>query len=158
MNETCDLREILLIEDDLMDVLILRRVFQDVGVTNILTHMTNGQQALTYLKDPDRPEPCAILLDLDMPGITGTEFLELAHQEETLKDIPVIVVTASDSPDDLDQSFKLGATAYIVKSSDYDEFRRKINQLRCYFGLREHPAEGNDTTSRQETEVWASRS
>jgi CheY-like chemotaxis protein len=140
MAETLQTREILLIEDDLMDVIILRRVFKDIGVANALTHVTNGQRALAHLRDRNRREPCAILLDLDMPGMTGAEFLEIANGDEVLKDIPVIVVTTSDSQADMDRSFRLGATAYVVKSSDYGEFRRKIRQLRPYFGPVDQPA------------------
>jgi CheY-like chemotaxis protein len=131
--------EILLVEDDIMDVLILRRVFKDVGVTNTLTHVASAPEALAYLNDPDRNEPCVILLDLDLPGMTGNEFLRTLRDGGTLDGIPVIILTGSDDPRDVHRSFTLGAAAYIVKSSDYTDFRRRIHQLRSYF----NPAESN---------------
>lgn len=137
MAETCSSREILLIEDDLMDVIILRRVFKEIGVTNKVVHLTNGQQALAYLRDPHHEKPCAILLDLDMPGMTGIEFLEIAGYDDAFKGIPVVVVTASDSQEDRARSLRQRAAAYVVKCSDYHGFRRDIEQLKPYFGSLE---------------------
>ncbi len=134
MTRTGASRQILLVEDDLMDVLILQRVFKDVGLTHALTHVTNGQEALTYLRDPDQDEPGVILLDLDLPEMTGAEFLQAAQDGGLIREIPVIVVTGSDNPEDRRRSLRLGAAAWVVKSSDYDQFRRKIQQLTSYFG------------------------
>jgi CheY-like chemotaxis protein len=140
MTETCHLREILLVEDDSVDVMIVRRVLRDLAVTNKLVHVTDGYQALAHLKGQDHETPCVILLDLNMPRMTGIEFLETVKADEALKGIPVVVVTTSEEQQDVTRSFELGATAYVFKSSDYGEFRQEIRTIERYLASVRPPA------------------
>ena len=124
--------EILLVEDDALDAVILRRAVRELGWTERLVHLTDGPQALAYLTDREDAMPCVILLDLNMPKMTGFEFLETVKARATLRDIPIVVVTTSEERQDRARSFELGAAGYIVKSADYAEFRRSIRGLHSY--------------------------
>jgi CheY-like chemotaxis protein len=134
MIETHHVRDILLVEDDALDVAVLRRVFQSIGVTDTLVPVTSGEQALTYLRAPCRQLPRVILLDLDLPSMAGLEFLEIVSVDKTLNSIPVVVVSASDSQEERARSLALGAVAWVAKCPDYREFRQKIKDLVPYFG------------------------
>jgi CheY-like chemotaxis protein len=132
VTETHHPPEILLVEDDALDAIILRRAVRELGWTNGLVHITGGHKALAHLKARDCRRPCIILLDLNMPGMTGFEFLELVKADEALQGIPVVVVTTSAEQPDRARSFELGAVAYIVKSPSYHEFRQSLQALRPY--------------------------
>jgi len=132
MTEMGSPREILLVDDDVLDAAILRRVFRDLGWANRLVHMTDGRQVLAYLKGRDGETPGVILLDLNMPNMTGFEFLERIKADDGLQGIPVVVVTTSDERQDRAKSFALGAAAYVVKSLCYNEFRQSIRAIGPY--------------------------
>ena len=141
MTATHHLGEILLVDDDSLDAVIVRRTLRDLAVTNRLVHVTDGYQALARLKGQDSEMPCVILLDLNMPRMTGIEFLETVKADEALKGISVVVVTTSEEQQDMTRSFELGAAAYVVKSSDYGEFRRKVMMIvEPYLGPVQPPA------------------
>jgi CheY-like chemotaxis protein len=140
MTETHHLSDILLVDDDSVDAVIVRRVLRDLAVTNQLVHVTDGDRALAYLRGQNKETPCVILLDLNMPTMTGIEFLEIVKADEVLKGIPVVVVTTSDEQQDMTMSFELGAAAYVVKSSDYGEFRQKIRTIERYLAPVQPPA------------------
>lgn len=127
-------KPILLVEDDCVDVMAVQRVLKELQVTNELVHAANGEEALTYLRDPNHARPCVILLDLNMPKMNGLELLEILWGDEALNNIPAIVVTTSVEQEDMAVSAKLGAVAYIVKSYQYREFRERMNAIRPYLG------------------------
>jgi CheY-like chemotaxis protein len=133
--------EILLVDDDSLDATIVRRALRDLAVTNKLVHVTDGYEALAHLKGQDHETPCVILLDLNMPSMTGIEFLEIVKADEVLKEIPVVVVTTSDEQQDMTRSFELGAAAYVVKASNYAEFRQKIRTIERYLAPVQPPAQ-----------------
>ena len=118
-------KPILIVEDDRVDVLILKRVLKDLHVTNKLVCVANGEEAIEYLRGQDSETACLILLDLNMPRMNGFEFLTILRADEAMKDIPVVVVTTSGESRDLARSFELGAAAYVVKCCDYGEFERR---------------------------------
>ena len=119
-------KPILLVEDDDVDVMTVQRAIKDLKITNQLVNTANGEEALEYLKDENNKKPCFILLDLNMPKMNGTEFLKIVKADEVLKKIPVIVLTTSRAEQDIVESFRLGATGYIVKSIDYKKSAETI--------------------------------
>jgi len=119
-------KPILLVEDDDVDVMTVQRAFKDLKITNQLVNTANGEEALEYLKDESNKKPCVILLDLNMPKMNGTEFLRIIKAYEALKKIPVVVMTTSRAEQDIVESFRLGATGYIVKSIDYKKSAETI--------------------------------
>ncbi|MHC4487893.1 MAG: response regulator [Planctomycetota bacterium] len=133
---------ILLVEDDRVDVMTVERAFNDLKVTNRLVCTGNGEEALEYLKTENNKKPCVILLDLNMPKMNGIEFLKIAKADETLKSIPVVVLTTSKTARDVAESFELGAAGYMVKSVDYRKFVETVRTIDLYWTLSEIPNGG----------------
>ena len=132
-------KPIMLVEDDDVDAMTVRRAFKDLNVTNKLVHSVNGEEALKYLHNPGNETPCVILLDLNMPKMNGTEFLGIVKSEEALKQIPVIVLTTSTEECDITESFKHSVGGYIVKPVDYKKFVEAIRTINMYWTLSELP-------------------
>jgi len=130
---------ILLVEDDNVDAMTVRRAFKDVRVTNPLAHVIDGEQALEYLKNESNEKPCVILLDLNMPRMNGTEFLKVVKTDDVVKNIPVVVLTTSKEECDIVESFNLGVAGYIVKPVDYQKFVNAIRIIELYWTLSELP-------------------
>jgi CheY-like chemotaxis protein len=134
---------ILLVEDDDVDVMTVKRALKDLKINNPLVHTANGEEALEYLKNNGNTRPCIILLDLNMPKMNGIEFLKIAKADDTLKKIPVIVLTTSSQQQDIIESFKLSIAGYIVKSVDYAEFTKAISTINLYWTLSKLPPNGD---------------
>ena len=135
-------KPILLVEDDHVDAMTVKRALKELKLKNNLVHVSNGEEALVYLKSNGDMKPCVILLDLDMPRMNGIEFLKLAKDDEELKSIPVIVLTSSDEGRNIDESFKSNVAGYIIKSADYKKFVEAISTVALYWNLCELPAGG----------------
>jgi CheY-like chemotaxis protein len=135
-------KPILLVEDDSVDVMTVRRAFKDLRVVNELVAMEDGEAALDYLRGHGGPKPCVILLDLNMPKMSGMEFLKIIKTDETLRMIPVVVLTTSNTEEDVARSFELGAAGYMVKSIDYIEFTETIRAIDLYWTLSKLPLNG----------------
>jgi CheY-like chemotaxis protein len=135
-------KPILLVEDDSVDVMTVKRALKDLSVSNQLVPAGDGEQALAYLRDRRAPRPCIILLDLNMPKMSGTEFLKTVKADDALKTIPVIVLTTSNTEQDIARSFELGAAGYMVKSIDYDKFIDTIKTIDLYWTQSKLPPIG----------------
>ncbi len=136
-------KPILLIEDDNVDVMTVKRVLRDLKIANQLVSTSNGEQALEYLRANGNKKPCVILLDLNMPKMNGIEFLKIVKTDEALKKIPVVVLTTSSQQRDVVESFKLGAAGYMVKSVGYEKFVETIRTINLYWTLSELPSNGD---------------
>lgn len=131
---------ILLVEDDRVDALTVKKALTELKVTNELIVRENGEEALQFLKDPDsQPIPAIILLDLNMPRMNGLEFLKIAKKDKIIKKIPVIVLTTSCEEWDRMQSFLLGVAGYMVKPVDYKQFVEVVRVIDLYWTLSELP-------------------
>jgi CheY-like chemotaxis protein len=134
-----DEKTILLVEDDIVDTMSVKRALKELQVTNHLDHVENGEEALEYLRNPENIKPAIILLDLNMPKMNGIEFLAVIKKEEELKRIPVIVLTTSRGELDKIQSFDLGVAGYMIKPVDYQQFVEVMRTIRLYWTLSELP-------------------
>ena len=132
-------KPIMLVEDDDVDAMTVRRAFKDLNVQNKLVHSVNGEEALKYLKDTENEMPCVILLDLNMPKMNGTDFLTAIKADAELRQIPIIVMTVSNNEADKDKCFELCAAGYVVKPANYDELITAIKTLDAYWTLSELP-------------------
>ena len=132
-------KPILLVEDDNIDAMTVKRALEDLKIANQLGHTVNGEEALEYLRDKGNQKPCIILLDLNMPKMNGIEFLKIVKVDEELKKIPVIVLTSSKEEQDIVESFKLNVAGYIVKSVDNKKFVEAIKVINLYWVLSELP-------------------
>lgn len=135
-------KPVLLVEDDSVDVMTVRRAFKELNMPNQLVPASDGEQALAYLRDQGAARPCVILLDLNMPKMGGTEFLRIVKADDALKTIPIIVFTTSNTEQDIARSFELGAAGYMVKSIDYDKFIDTIRTIDLYWTLSKLPPNG----------------
>lgn len=134
-------RPILLVEDDQVDAMTVQRALKGINVTNRLDIVGDGEEALAFLRDPENERPCIILLDLSMPRMTGIEFLQVAKQDEALRRIPVVVLTASTEEQDKVDSFNLSVAGYMVKPVDYQQFVEVVKTIDLYWTLSELPPE-----------------
>lgn len=132
-------KPILLVEDDQVDVMTVKRALKDIHVTNPVVNLENGEEALKYLRDPDRAKPCIILLDLNMPVMNGIEFLQVVKHSTPLKRIPVVVLTTSDEQEDKVNSFDLGVAGYMAKPVDYRQFVEVMRTIDAYWTISEVP-------------------
>ncbi|MDO9550091.1 MAG: response regulator [Methanoregula sp.] len=133
-------KSILLVEDDLVDMMSVKRALRDLKVTNPLYHVENGEEALEFLRDDKNPVPAIILLDINMPKMNGLEFLDIAKKDEKLKLIPVIVLTTSRAEIDKFSSFNLGVAGYMIKPVDYQQFVEVMRAISVYWTISELPA------------------
>lgn len=134
-------KPVLLVEDDAIDTMTVRRAFKDLKLSNPLAHATNGEEALEYLGNEENPKPCVILLDLNMPRMNGVEFLRAVKADPVLKRIPIIVLTTSRDDRDIIESYKLSAAGYIVKPVDYKKFVEAVRTIDVYWTISELPQE-----------------
>ena len=125
-DKSPSLIEILLIEDNPGDVVLTKEAFRRMKIGNNIHVATDGEQALDYLyQNPpfeQAPRPHLILLDLNLPGVDGREVLGRIKQDDSLKSIPVVVMTSSDAEADVVRSYELHANCYIGKPLDLQGF------------------------------------
>lgn len=132
-------RPILIIDDDLVDAMTIKRAFKDINVPNRIDLVGNGEEALEFLRNDQNERPCLIFLDLNMPKMSGIEFLRIIKKDEALKMIPIVVLTTSKDEHDKLDSFKLGVAGYMVKPVDYQKFIDVIKTIELYWTLSELP-------------------
>ena len=133
---------VLLVEDDLNDIFLVKRAFKRAEIPNPLQVVTDGVEAQAYLqgvgKYADRqqhPLPRLIVMDIKMPRKTGFEVLEWIKTDGTLKRIPVIIVSSSDNVQDINRAYELGANAYMIKPMDFRSVESLFQSITHYWGL-----------------------
>jgi CheY-like chemotaxis protein len=127
----------LLIEDDDVDAMTVQRAFRTLNLPNPLHRVTDGEQGLAFLRDPGKPRPGVILLDLNMPRMNGTEFLGAVKADPDLKLIPVIVLTTSVTEADRLDCFSRCVAGYMVKPVNHEQFVQTLRVIRDYWALSE---------------------
>lgn len=132
-----ELISVLLVEDDPGDVLLIREAFADHKVGNGLTVVSDGVEAMEYVRGEGRyagsERPDLILLDLNLPRKSGAEVLAEIKSDPELSLIPVVVLTTSQSEEDVISSYKSHANAYITKPVDFDRFGEIVHQIDDFF-------------------------
>jgi CheY-like chemotaxis protein len=127
----------LVIEDDLGDQKLLRSALNNLSMPVIFSVHGTAEEALDYLNNckgqGGNPRPNLILLDLNMPGMGGREFLRRIKQDESLCPIPVVVLTTSDSQSDIEQCYRLHAAGYIQKPATPAELRQIMAKVAEYW-------------------------
>ena len=118
---------ILVVEDNADDSFLLTRQLARAHFEDCVTVIGNGQDALDYLRHS--PTPLAVFLDLRLPGLSGVQLLENIRQDERLRSVPVIVMTGSDDPKDMEVCNRLGVTAYLPKPVGLSSFIKSVTHL-----------------------------
>ena len=136
MKKTLPPVEILLVEDNPVDVEIARRALEKGQVKNPLTVARDGQEALDILSrrgDGDAPLPGLILLDLNLPKVSGLEVLEKIKVDPKLRRIPVIALTVSAREEDIVRSYDLGVNTFVSKPVEFEEFIKVVTTITEYW-------------------------
>lgn len=132
-------KPILLLEDDTVDVMTVKRAIKDINIVNKLYVASNGEEGLEILRDENIEKPCIIFLDINMPKMNGIEFLKELRTDEALKHIPVIMMTTSKEEQDKLETFRLGIAGYMLKPVDYVKFVEIMKTIDFYWTLSEMP-------------------
>jgi len=132
-------RTILLVEDDQVDCMTIKRALEEEKINNRLDIVSNGEEALAYLLSSENDLPGIILLDLNMPRMNGIELMKTIKTHPGLKKVPMVVLTTSRAEQDINDSFELGAAGYMVKPLDYRKFIDAVVTIYRYWRLSELP-------------------
>lgn len=135
---------ILIAEDDPGHASLIKKNLKRAGIVNHLIHFTDGQQVLDFLFNPDKKDiienpSYLLLLDMRMPKVDGAEVLRRIKSDPELKKIPVIIVTTTDDPKEVNECHRLGCSTYVVKPIDYEQFIKAIMQLGLFLSVVEVP-------------------
>lgn len=139
---TDTLINILLIEDDEVDIMNVKRAFKKNHIENPLHIAHDGVEALEKLRGSHEekiPFPRIILLDLNMPRMGGLEFLEELRKDDKLKTISVFIMTTSNEESDKLKAFNLNVAGYILKPLSMEQFIHAVSTLKSYWKLCEFP-------------------
>lgn len=136
---------IIMIEDDEGHARLIEKNIRRAGVANQIVPFTNGTEALAYLMGPDgsglanKGRQLLVLLDLNLPDMTGVAILEKVKGNEHTRRSPVVVLTTTDDQREIQRCYDLGANVYITKPVDYDGFANAIRQLGLFFSVMQVP-------------------
>jgi len=138
---------ILLAEDDEGHALLVRRNIARAGIANEIVHVTDGQEALDYIgrqgKYTDRPVagPLLVVLDINMPRVDGVQVLTRVKANEVTAKIPVIMLTTTDDPREVESCYAAGCSVYVTKPVEYDDFVEAIKRLGMFLQIVQIPPE-----------------
>lgn len=138
---------ILLAEDDEGHAQLVQRNLKRAGITNEVRRVEDGQLALDYVRregqfsDRTRNRPLLVLLDINMPRIDGIEVLRQIKADANLATIPVIMLTTTDNPREIEACYQLGCSIYITKPVEYEPFVEAIKRLGLFLQVVRVPRE-----------------
>ncbi|SHN09220.1 response regulator [Polaribacter sp. KT 15] len=127
---------VLLIEDNLIEIMKMKRTISLLELTHNITVAKNGEEALEILEDKSQ-FPDLILLDLNMPKLSGIEFLTILKGNDEIKHIPTVILTTSDNQKDLEECYSIGVSGYMLKPLKYNDYVKKIETVLNYWSINE---------------------
>ncbi len=134
---------ILLVEDDPGHATLIRRNLRRAGVVNEVVWAKDGQEALDYVRREGKHlggGGClVILLDINMPKVDGLEVLRQLKANEKTKQIPVMMLTTTDDPREIERCYELGCSVYVTKPVEYEKFREAVRQLGLFLQFVQVP-------------------
>lgn len=136
---------IIIAEDDMGHAALIKKNLARSGISNPILHFEDGQQVLDFLfrrgegKHREPRSPYLLLLDIRMPKVDGVEVLRQVKKHEELRKMPVIMITTTDDPREVENCHALGCSNYLVKPVDYDKFVYAIRQLGLFLSVVEVP-------------------
>ena len=137
--------KIIMIEDDEGHARLIERNIRRAGVNNEIVPFSNGTDAVKFLFEKANGggsqdgEALLILLDLNLPDMTGIDILKRVKEDEKLKCAPVVVLTTTDDAQEIKRCYELGCNVYITKPVNYDSFSNAIRQLGLFFSVIQVP-------------------
>ncbi len=132
---------VIISEDDPGHAELIREALEDSGIHNEILHFPDGQVTWEYLQEQSTRDPennkhaLLVLLDINMPRMNGVEVLRNIKEHAKLKSIPVIMLTTTDDPREIEQCYELGCNVYITKPVDYDRFSDTLKRLGLFMQI-----------------------
>ncbi len=132
---------IIISEDDPGHAELIREALEDSGIQNKILHFPDGQVTWDYLQEQSSKDPenikhaLLVLLDINMPRMNGVEVLKKIKEHQKLKSVPVIMLTTTDDPREIEQCYELGCNVYITKPVDYDRFSDTLKRLGLFMQI-----------------------
>lgn len=141
MKETPNDRPILLIEDNPVDIDLTLRAFARRKLVNPLEIARDGEEAIAWLDrwEKGEPRPLVVLLDLKLPRIDGLDVLRRFRSHDVSRKLPIVVLTSSNDDTDIQTAYALGASSYIVKPVNFENFMDVATQIELYWCLLNTP-------------------
>jgi CheY-like chemotaxis protein len=130
-------QHILLVEDDDIDAMTVKRTLKELGAPNPLDRAIDGERALAFLRNPANARPGLILLDLNMPRMNGLEFLRELRADPELRPLTVVVLTTSDDDRDKVEAYQFNVAGYILKPVTFPAFVEAMATLNKYWSISE---------------------
>ena len=136
---------IIMVEDDEGHARLIEKNIRRAGVTNEIVAFRDGTSALAYLLGPDGSgrvnagKPLLVLLDLNLPDMTGVDILKVIKENDHLRRAPVVVLTTTDDQREIQRCYDLGCNVYITKPVNYEGFSNAIRQLGLFFAVIQVP-------------------
>lgn len=137
--------KIILAEDDEGHATLIKRNLKRSGLLNEIIHFKDGQETLDFLFDEKKGKnkvkdiASLLLLDIKMPRVDGIEVLRQVKQDQKLKKMPIIMITTTDDPREINKCHELGCSNYITKPIDYDKFVEAVRKLGLFLLVVEVP-------------------
>lgn len=144
--QPADSREasLLIVDDDDIDAMALERSFRKMKLLNPRYRARDGQEALDMLRQGTVPEPCIILLDLNMPRVSGLEFLKILRSDPAFSNVVVFVLTTSKSDEDRTAAYRDHVSGYILKHRGTEGFLEVVTLIDRYWRIVELPLPGGN--------------
>ena len=136
---------ILLVEDDAGHALLIEKNLRRAGITNNIVKLDDGQKAVDFLfktgdyVNSDHLSPFLILLDLNLPVLSGEQVLRIIKNDARTKQIPVVVLTTTDNPHEITLCYELGCNVYVTKPVEYEKFSEAIRMLGLFLAIVKVP-------------------
>ena len=134
---------IIMVEDDAGHARLIEKNIRRAGISNTIHHFTDGTTALAYIFDaeegPARNGPALILLDLNLPDMSGTDILKRIKDEPRLRRTPVVILTTTDDKQEIQHCYDLGCNVYITKPMNYESFSDAIRRLGLFLSVIQMP-------------------
>jgi two-component system, chemotaxis family, response regulator Rcp1 len=147
LTPTLPLRELLLVDDNAMDIRLTHAILKKSKVPARVNTAADGVEALEFLRRQgrfcDAPTPDLVLLDVNMPRMNGLEVLSQIKEDPALRHIPIIILTSSESEQDIHRAYDSHANCFISKPSDMAEFTKVVNMIaEFWFRMAKLPLRG----------------
>ena len=138
---------ILMAEDDEGHAYLVQQNLKEAGVANRVVHVPNGQEALDFIHRKGRyadrvvDGPLLVLLDVNMPLVGGVEVLRRLKADPATDQLPVVMLTTTDDPREVQRCYELGCNCYVLKPVDYDRFVEAVRRLGLFLAIVQLPRE-----------------
>ena len=147
-----ELKPILLVEDSANDIELTLAALEDSHVANPVIVLRNGAEALAYLEHGgSQGPPVVVLLDIKMPKVSGIEVLRAIKSNPRISQLPVVMLTSSREGPDIEECYRIGANAYVVKPVEFNEFSQAVKDVGRFWAVVNEPPLAQSTKQHSTT-------